>query len=267
MLRLLTRIAVAIPFALGTVAAIADVTPIMAVPPAEYRPQVTQKSAPASLLRAADAPAARIVLAAPTLTERASLKALNASARSDAKAAARAGKGGPLAVGFGRAVPAGARTLALDALDWQLQPDGGRVAHVVVQSAGAAALRVALALPPVDAGVAVRFASADGTKVNGPVAAADIATDSAQHGAVRCALHTVSDIAAARFKVWPDQVGVLAVLAHEERVRVTQMSWTGWPSRRARRSYFVTGRCTVAGSRGCTSRPGSAPNTETICSA
>ena len=181
MSRSLKRIALAIALALGATSAVAAVTPVTAVPPAEYRPPVQPKAAPATLLRTVDAPAARIVLAAPSASERASLKALNAApARSGAKRAAQSTKG-PLAVGFGRVVPAASRDVALASLDWQAQSDGSRVAHVVVQSSGAAALRVALTLPAPAPGLTFRFATANGATVHGPVTAADVAADGAQH--------------------------------------------------------------------------------------
>jgi len=181
MSRSLKRIALAIALALGATSAVAAVTPVTAVPPAEFRPPVQQKAAPASLLRAADAPAARIVLAAPSASERASLKALNAApSHSGAKRAAQSAKG-PLAVGFGRVVPAASRDVALASLDWQAQADGSRVAHVVVQSPGAVALRVALALPSIAPGLTVSFATADGATVHAPVPAADVTADGAQH--------------------------------------------------------------------------------------
>ncbi len=184
MTRFIARFGAALALMLGTSlgAAAAGTTPITAVPPAEFRPGVSEKSTPVALLLPADAPAARITLAEPSLAERGALKTANAAgARAGAKAFAQADKGAPLAVGFGRSVPAAARTVALDALAWQRLPDGSRAAHIVVQSPGAAAMRVAIQLPAVDPDIAVRFAGT-GPTVYGPVPANAMAADTLQYG-------------------------------------------------------------------------------------
>ena len=83
-------------------------------------------------------------------------------------------KSGPLAIGFGRAVPAAARDIALRDLTWVTTSGGARVAHVEIASPGAAAMRVAVAVDrPVD-GMLVRFSGTSGTY--GDVSAAQIAS-------------------------------------------------------------------------------------------
>src|SRR5690606_13027690 len=95
------------------------------------------------------AAARTIDLARPDASEAAALAAYNAG---------RGGKGQPLAIGFGRDVPPAARSVALAGLAWTAAPDGGRVARIDVASPGAAALRVAVALPVASLGLSVRFA-------------------------------------------------------------------------------------------------------------
>ncbi len=108
--------------------------------------------ATAALVLPAAAAARRIDLARPAAADEAALAAYNAR---------RGGKGQPLAIGFGRDVPHAARMVALAGLAWTTAADGARVASNEVASPGAAALRVALALPPASAGLSVRFAGAD----------------------------------------------------------------------------------------------------------
>jgi len=155
---------------------------INAVPPAQSRPAVAAKAAPAMLLDDS-VPARRVVLAAPADAEIAALRRTNASAKAASGALSRpnGSKGQPLAIGIGRAVPASARQVALDGLDWKAAADGSRAARVEVQSPGAQGLRVALSLSRDVPGMSVRFAGANG-QVFGPVSAADIRSDAQQFG-------------------------------------------------------------------------------------
>ncbi|MFO1315964.1 MAG: serine protease [Burkholderiales bacterium] len=106
----------------------------------------------AALVLPTVAAARTIGLARPDASEEAALAAYNAR---------RGGKGQPLAIGFGRDVPSAARRVALAELAWTASADGGRVARIDVTSPGAAALRVALALPVASAGLSMRFAGTD----------------------------------------------------------------------------------------------------------
>ncbi len=98
-------------------------------------------------------------------------------------AARRDGKGQPLAIGFGREVAGAARRVPLPELTWVAAPDGSRSARFTVASPGAAALRVALALPASAAGLSVRFAASGAERrVFGAYAGAAIAADTATDG-------------------------------------------------------------------------------------
>lgn len=121
----------------------------------------------AALVLPAAAAARRIDLRRPDAAEAAALAAYNAR---------RGGKGQPLAIGFGRDVPPAARSVALAGLAWTAAADGGRVARIDVASPGAAALRVALALPVASPGLSVRFAGADATFAAVPAGAIAAAT-------------------------------------------------------------------------------------------
>jgi lysyl endopeptidase len=143
---------------------------VVAVGPARYDPPPRAlKAAVVPQLLAPDAPARAIVLPAVSAAERGALKSANAG-RLDvpATASAAARKGGakarPLAIGYGRTVPSGARLVAGSTLDW-VAVDGGRAARIELRSEGAAALRVALAVDA-PAGVAVRVR---GSAADGPV--------------------------------------------------------------------------------------------------
>ena len=126
--------------------ALAD-APVTAVPPAPNRLQATEKSAAPALMLPAGAPAMAIVLPAPTSTERGRVKAQNLRTPTSARELAAGSKGRPLAIGFGRDVPAGSQSVALSALPWQTLADGSRAARLTVTSLGAEAVRVALQLP------------------------------------------------------------------------------------------------------------------------
>jgi hypothetical protein len=128
---------------------------VTSAPPGEFRgPATTQK---AQLLLPADAPALRIALPLPAASEVESMKSYNAAAVS-----ARGGKGQPLAIGFGREVPASTRSIVLADLTWQADAAGGQSARIEVASPGAAALRVALQLSGAPGGLSLRFAGAGG---------------------------------------------------------------------------------------------------------
>ena len=155
--------------------------PITAVPPAPNRVHTTEKSSATALVLPPGAPAVAIVLPAPTTTERGRVKAQNLRAPATARELAAGSKGRPLAIGFGRDVPAGARTIALSSLPWQALPDGSRAARLTIASPDAAAVRVALQLPAAASGVSVRFAG--NGQVFGPVAGSAIADDTTRFGA------------------------------------------------------------------------------------
>ena len=95
----------------------------------------------------------RIALTAPSADELASVPAQDAAGM---------GKAQPLAIGIGRALPRGSRTITLDSLAWVSIAGGARVAHVEVASPGAAALRVAVQASAAVDGLSMRFAGSDG---------------------------------------------------------------------------------------------------------
>jgi len=144
----------------------------VAVGPARYDPPPPVLGAAAApLLLAPDAPTRRIVLPAATVAERGLLKSANAARLPATAAPAAVPPGGaksrPLAIGYGRAVPAAERVVAGATLDW-VAVEGGRATHIEVRSEGAASLRVALAAD-LPAGVAVRVrGAAAGAPVYGP---------------------------------------------------------------------------------------------------
>ena len=136
-------------------------------PAAEVRATaVPLKSAPA--LAAPQASALRIVLPVPDATEKRAL--LEANAKSSRTAYGKpAPKLRPLAIGYARDVPAGARTIALDRLAWTPVAEGARVARIEVVSPDAAALRLVLSMSQADPDLSIRFASkAAGSAVQGP---------------------------------------------------------------------------------------------------
>jgi len=166
---ILTALMAAISGATAAVAA-----PVTAVPPAEYRPAALPKSQPALLL-GANAPAMRITLPEPTAANRMLAKANTVAPIS--------GKGRPLQIGFGRDIPAAMRTLDLGALQWQLAPDGGRAARIEIESIGAMALRVALAMSATHPDLGVRLVgNGQKAEVQGPYAANAIAEATAKFG-------------------------------------------------------------------------------------
>lgn len=157
--------------------------PITAVGPAENKAASSEKKLPASLTLPLAAPAARIALPAPGDSERGLVKALNAKAGTTQKELAKGSKGHPLAIGYGRTVPASLQRISLAALPWQTLPDGSRAAKLQIVSPDAAAIRVALKLAATDPDLSVRFAgNAPGAVVFGPVPANAIADDTARFG-------------------------------------------------------------------------------------
>jgi hypothetical protein len=165
--------------AAATLWPIAALGAITAVGPAQM-PARVPKSGGASMLLAPAAPSFTVALPAPTDAERASLRARNATP------AARGGKPtlkGPLALAFPRSIPDPRARVSLGDLPWQALADGRRAAKIVVTSPGAAALRVAVALPAAVPGVAFRFAGNGATaQVFGPTPASAIAADTARFG-------------------------------------------------------------------------------------
>jgi hypothetical protein len=153
---------------------------VIRVPPAEHRPKLVDAKSAATMLVPADK-ARRIVLGAPTAVERAALKSDgSADARSGRP---RAGKDTPLVIGFPRTVPATARTIPLRNLQWVGLPDGARAARIEIAAPGAAALRVALALPHADPDLAVVFkGSGLRAQAIGPLPANAIAEATERHG-------------------------------------------------------------------------------------
>ena len=131
-------------------------------------------TAKAALVLVADTPSRRIDLPAPGAAEAASLAAFNAQ---------RDGTAQPLAIGFGRDVATESGRVVLSDLAWVAAPGGGRSARIDVASPGAAALRVALALPEAVAGLSVRFAASAGdATVFGDFSGAAIAADTQRAG-------------------------------------------------------------------------------------
>src|SRR4051812_38641178 len=141
--------------------------PITAVPPAAYREPPTLKTAPVAMLLPGAAPATRVALPEPTAAERAALPLRNAALPGGQRKPATLKA---LAVAFPRVIPDGSKVIALAALPWQALGDGSRAAKLDVASPGAAALRVALALPANVPGVTLRF-TGNGTNAQpfGPV--------------------------------------------------------------------------------------------------
>jgi hypothetical protein len=135
--RLLPLLAVLVAASVGGTA-IAQIT---SVPPAAYLPPPLPKSAAVERLLPVDAPRRVVVLPAPDSNERASLKAVNATPAAAGKLGPGAvtGKGRPLAIGYGRLVPAADRTIYGSKLTWQALADGGSAARIEISSEGAAA--------------------------------------------------------------------------------------------------------------------------------
>ena len=100
--------------------------PITAVGPAESKPATSEKKSLESLKLSPGAPAIRIALPAPSDVERGVVKAQNATLAATPKRLAKGSKGRPLAIGYGRSIPAASQRISLAALPWQTLPDGTR---------------------------------------------------------------------------------------------------------------------------------------------
>jgi hypothetical protein len=156
--------------------------PVTSGPPAEYRPQAAApKAAPALVVPAVAA--RRITLAETTASERAVLKEKNKSVITKRVGGPNPGKSRPLAIGFPRALPGDARTIVLSDLSWQAQPDGSRAARIEITSPGAAAVRIALALPDVHPDLTLKFAGNGArAEVAGPYPANAVAEAATRDG-------------------------------------------------------------------------------------
>ncbi|MCL4762185.1 MAG: hypothetical protein KJ018_10510 [Burkholderiales bacterium] len=153
---------------------------ITSAPPAEVRARAGAPTAKAALVAPAATPL-RIALAAPGAGERQRLQQKNQASRAAGDKATA--KHRPLAIGFARDIPAGARIVVLSSLDWEDAADGGRVARVEVHSPDAAGLRLSLSMTAADPDLSIRFAgNAPDASVHGPYPANAIADAVAQHG-------------------------------------------------------------------------------------
>ncbi len=161
------------PFALlaGSVCA-----QIVAVPPAANRAGAQAKTeSVATLVAPARVPAHTIALPLPSAEERARLQMGAAPSPAVSGASPMRAKRHALAIGFPRSLPEGERPLRLAGLPWQSLPDGGKAAQIVVNSPGAAAIRLGLSMAVTEPGVALRFAGSGATpQVYGPYAAGTI---------------------------------------------------------------------------------------------
>ncbi len=144
---------------------------VVAVPPAANRGAVPAKmEAVASLLTSASGPKYTISLPPPSAEEETPLQNRAATAGAPAMAAKRHVR----RIGFSRKLPDGDRSLTQAGLPWQTLADGGRAARVVVNSPGAAAIRLGLSMSSKQAGVMLRFAGST-AQVYGPYSAATVA--------------------------------------------------------------------------------------------
>ena len=141
----------------------------VAVPPLYYQPGPAVKSqVEAALLTPETAQPYAISLPGPTPKELASLKSADSGGASSEKAA-RARKGAPLKIGYMRPTASGDQALNLAALKWYSVAGGGNAARITVNSPGAAALRLGIAMTATSPGVAVRFiGAAPAPQVFGP---------------------------------------------------------------------------------------------------
>ena len=161
----------ALPLVLFAASAWSQIT---AVPPAANRGGQTKAEGAATLLAPAGRPTYSINLPEPSAEELAQMQKRSGSAASGA--GAMGAKRHVRAIGFTRRLPNGERSLTQAGLPWQSLPDGGKVAQIVVRSAGAAAIRLGLTMSSKQAGVMVRFAgSGSPSSVYGPYPAATIA--------------------------------------------------------------------------------------------
>jgi lysyl endopeptidase len=157
-----------LPFALWAAGATAE---IVAVPPAANRASLAKRQVEPALLTPAGAPSFTIALGAPSTAEKARLDKARTSAPASLGTAALTVKRHARAIGFARAIPGGERSLAT-AMPWQPLPDGGKAARVVVNSPGAAAIRIGVTMTTTAADVALRFAgSGEPQRIFGPFSA------------------------------------------------------------------------------------------------
>jgi hypothetical protein len=150
---------------------------IVAVPPAANRAGAQTKSEPvAKLVAPARVSAHTIALPPPSAEEMAQLQKRAAATPPVSGTSPMRAKRHALAIGFPRSLPDGERPLPLAGLSWQVLPDGGKAAQIVVNSPGAAAIRLGVSMSTMVPGVALRFAESGGTQqVYGPYAAGTIA--------------------------------------------------------------------------------------------
>jgi hypothetical protein len=87
--------------------------PITAVGPAESKAATSEKKSLESLKLSVAAPATRIALPAPGAAERGLVKAQNATLAATPKQLAKGSKGRPLAIGYGRSIPAASQRISL----------------------------------------------------------------------------------------------------------------------------------------------------------
>jgi hypothetical protein len=156
---------------------------ITSVLPAEYKAATLDNKKAAALVLRSSAPAVRIALPAPTDAERGLVKAQNTKFAKTQKETAKGTKGRPLAIGYGRNIPAASQRIALASLPWQTLADGTRAARLQIVSPDAAAVRVALQLSASDPDLSVRFSgNAPNAEVFGPIPANTIADDTIRFG-------------------------------------------------------------------------------------
>jgi hypothetical protein len=141
---------------------------ITAVPPAPNRAAPAKVESAATLLTPAGTPSYAIDLPPPSPEEQSVLQ------RRPAATTSLTAKKHVRAIGFSRKLPASDRSLTTLALPWQAVSGGGRAARIVVDSPGAAAIRLGLTLSSMPAGVTLRLAGSSG-QVYGPYSAAAIA--------------------------------------------------------------------------------------------
>ena len=145
-----------------------------------------QTGAGAALARRRRAtPSDRVVRAGRAPSAASSSPPMRHAPAADKDARRAAGKGRPLAIGYGRAIPAAAQVLDGSALSWVALADGSFAARIDVASEGAAAVRLPLAAGAMDPDVSVRFVgSAAGAEVFGPYPINVIADAAARNGAL-----------------------------------------------------------------------------------
>ena len=134
---------------LASAAALA--APITAVPPAQYEGRGHARADALVVAAVPEVPAMRIELAPVTPADERTVHAANAATDPES------GKGRPLAIGFGRDVAVAQQTIALSNLVWRTDAGGSRYARIDIASLGAKAIRAALKLDGVPAGLYFGF--------------------------------------------------------------------------------------------------------------